>query len=417
MWVALNKKNIIIAISEKPFLITGLEVQNIENDKPKSEWHKLIGKKLPTKLKQTKDLRVAFVCNWNDNCGISTYSKYLIDATIPKVKEVHVFSEISKDIENEPPFITRCWERGQSLKTLIDQLHAWKPDLVIIQHEFGIFPKATFFLQLLQGIEDLNYVITMHSIYEHLDKSICTAAVKNIVVHTKEGKDILNKLGNSNNIYVIPHGCVKYDDSQKGELWNIFQTPYTIVQFGFGFFYKGVDKMLDAIHYLKTHDKKFHEIFYCYLCSDNSHTGMVHQQYYDFLMKKINDLSLQDNAVIIRKYQSDQMINNYLRTAKIAAFHYVGDPKNIVYGASGAIRIAMACGTPVVASNCHQFDDLQGVVPRPKDYVELAKEIDEIFSNEKHKLNLIKKANDYIDNNNWDITADRYIDLYYQINP
>jgi glycosyltransferase involved in cell wall biosynthesis len=94
----------------------------------------------------------------------------------------------------------------------------------------------------------------------------------------------------------------------------------------------------------------------------------------------------------------------------------VSDPKNMVYGASGAIRVAMACGTPVVASNCHQFDDLEGVVPRPKDYIELAKEIDEIFSNEKYKLSLVKKANNYIDDNNWDITADRYINLYYQIN-
>lgn len=416
MWVAVNKKNLVIAISEKPFAITGLEVKEIESSEPKSNWHKLIGKILKQELKQSKDLRIAFICNWNDCCGISTYSKYLIDATIPKVKDVHVFSEIVPEAKDDPKFVTRCWERGQSLKPLVDKLKAWKPDLIILQHEFGIFPKATYFLQLLQGIEDIPYVVTMHSIYEHLDKSVCTAAVKNIVVHSNEGKDVLKRLGNANNIYVIPHGCVKYDSTQKGELWNIFQTPYTIVQFGFGFFYKGVDRMLDAIHYLKKSDKKFENIFYCYLCSDNAHTSLVHHQYHDFLMKKIDELDLHDNAVIIRKFQTDQMINSYLRTAKIAAFHYVSDPKNMVYGASGAVRIAMACGTPVVASNCHQFDDLNGVVPRPKDYIELAKEIDEIFSNDKHKQALIKKANDYIDNNSWDITADRYINLYYKMN-
>jgi glycosyltransferase involved in cell wall biosynthesis len=415
MWVAVNKKNVIIAISEKNFSITGYEVKEVDTE-IKSNWTKLIGKKLPQTLKQSKDLKIAFICNWNDCCGISTYSKYLIEATIPKVKEVHVFSEIVQDTQNDPNFVTRCWERGQSLKGLVDKLQAWEPDLVIIQHEFGIFPKATYFLQLLQGIEDISYVVTMHSIYEHLDKSVCTAAVKNIIVHTEEGKNILRKLGNANNIYVIPHGCVQYDDSLKGELWNIFQTPYTIVQFGFGFFYKGVDRMLDALHYLKKFDKKFQNIFYCYLCSDNVHTSLVHQQYYDFLMRKIDELSLHDNAVIIRKFQTDQMINSYLRTAKIAAFHYVSDPKNMVYGASGAIRVAMACGTPVVASNCHQFDDLEGVVPRPKDYIELAKEIDEIFSNEKYKLSLVKKANNYIDDNNWDKTSDRYINLYYQVN-
>jgi polysaccharide biosynthesis protein PslF len=415
MWIALNKKNIIMAISEKPFSITGFTTKEVDID-AKTDWHTLIGKKhIIGDPKKPHNLKIAFICNWNDPCGISTYSKYLVDAVIPKVSEVHIFSEIAPEINDDPPFVTRCWERGKSLKPLIDKLHAYQPDFIVIQHEFGIFPKATFFLQLLQGIEDIPYIVTMHSVYEHLDKAVCTAAVKNIVVHSEEGKNVLKRLGNNNNIYVIPHGCVEYPDNDKGELWNIFQTPYAIVQFGFGFFYKGVDRVLDAIHYLKNSDKKFQEIFYCYLCSDNYHTSLVHAQYYDFLMKKIEDLHLEDNAVIIRKYQSDQMIKSYLRTAKLAVFPYVGDPKNMVYGASGAVRIAMACGTPVIASSCHQFDDLEGVVPRPHDYLSLAKEIDKVFSNESYKKKIIKDTDDYVDKNNWDVTAERYINLYYSV--
>ncbi len=416
MWVALNKKKIVAALSEHPFSMTGYTVQQIELEKSKEEWHNLMGKKLNLgDAKEVKDLKVAFVCNWNDNCGISTYSGYLVDALKNKVKELHVFSEEGENRKDDPPYVTRCWKRGTSLKGLIDKLVAWAPDFIIVQHEWGIFPKATYFLQFLQGIEDMPYVVTMHSVYEHLDKAICTSAVKNMVVHSEEGKQILKKLGNTNNIFVIPHGCVEFADEDKTELWNIFQTPYPIVQFGFGFFYKGVDRVLDAIHYLKRSDPKFKEIFYCYLCSDNVHTSIVHTQYYDFLVKKIDELKLHDNAVIIRKYQTEQMIKNYLRTAKIAVFPYVGDPKNMVYGASGAIRVAMACGIPVIASSCHQFDDLEGVIPRPANFAELADEIDEIFSNEAHKKNIQERAKRYIKDNNWDVSADRYIKLYYEI--
>lgn len=416
MWVALNKRNAIIALSEHPFSMTGYNVHQVELEEPKEQWHSMIGKKLNLgETKNVKDLKIAFICNWNDCCGISTYSGYLVDSLITKVKELKVFSEIGEGQKDDEPYVLRCWKRGTSLKPLIDKLIEWAPDFIIIQHEFGIFPKATFFLQLLQGIEDIPYVVVMHSVYEHLDKAVCTSAVKNIVVHSDEGKKVLKRLGNANNIFVVPHGCVEYKEEEKTELWNIFQTPYAIVQFGFGFFYKGVDRVLDAVHYLKKSDAKFKDIFYCYLCSDNYHTSVIHAQYYDFLIKKIDELGLHDNAVIIRKFQTDQMIRNYLRTAKVAVFPYVSDPKNMVYGASGAIRIAMACGTPVVASSCHQFDDLEGVVPRPRDYIELAKEIDEIFSNEKHKKELIKKSDEYVLNNNWDITADRYINLYYQI--
>jgi glycosyltransferase involved in cell wall biosynthesis len=417
MWVAVSKKNVVVALSDQPFLMTGYEVKEIETDEPRSNWQSIIGKKIRSnETKAIKDLKVAFVCNWNDNCGISTYSGFLVEALRKQVKEVHIFSEKGEGRDDDPPYVSRCWQRGTSLKALSEKIKEWGPDLIIIQHEFGIFPKATYFLQFLQGIEDVPYVVTVHSVYEHLDKSVCTSAIKNIVVHSQQGKDVLHRLGNTNNIYVIPHGCLEYQEEERTELWNIFQTPYTIVQFGFGFFYKGVDRVLDAIHYLKKSDKKFKDIFYCYLCSDNYHTSIVHAQYYDFLLKKIDDLDLHDNAVIIRKFQTEQVIKNYLRTAKISVFPYIGDPRNMVYGASGAIRIAMACKTPVIASSCHQFDDLEGVVPRPGNYMELAKEIDEVFSNEGHRKNLIEKADKYITDNNWDVSAERYLNLYYQIN-
>lgn len=417
MWVALNKKNIITALSEHLFSMTGYTVQQIDLKDPKDQWHSLIGKKLSLgDTKDIKDLRIAFICNWNDSCGISTYSGYLVNALINKVKELRVFSESGEDRTDDPPYVTRCWKRGNSLKALVDKLAEWSPDFIIIQHEYGIFPKATFFLQFLQGIEDIPYVVMMHSVYEHLDKAICTSAIKNIVVHSDEGKQVLKKLGNINNVFVVPHGCIQFKEEEKTELWNIFQTPYAIVQFGFGFFYKGVDRVLDAIHYLKKSDPKFKEIFYCYLCSDNYHTSVVHAQYYDFLIKKIDELKLHDNAVIIRKFQTEQMIKNYLRTAKVAVFPYVGDPKNMVYGASGAIRVAMACGIPVIASSCHQFDDLEGIVPRPANFAEIADEIDEIFSNEAHRKGILENSKKYIEENTWDISADRYIKLYYQIN-
>jgi len=411
MWVALNKKNIIMAISEQPFNIANCTVKEVKNSVANCSG--LIGKKFSSgEKKQPKDLRIVFICNWNENCGISTYSRYLVEALMPKVKSVTVLSELAKDMD-DPPFVVRCWERGTSLKSLVDKISAMEPDFVIIQHEFGIFPKATYFLQLLQGLNDIPYIVTMHSVYEHLDKSVCTSAIKNIVVHSQEGKNVLKSLGNTNEIIVIPHGCVEFED--KGELWNIFQTPYTIMQFGFGFFYKGVDKVLDAIHYLKNSDKKFSDIFYCYLCSDNFHTNVVHAQYYEFLLKKIDELNLHDNAVIIKKFQTEEIIKNYLRTAKLSVFPYISDPRNTVYGASGAIRVAMACGSPVIASSCHQFDDLEGVIPRPNTYLDLAKEIDKVFSNEKYRNELKIKASKYIKDNTWSITADRYINAFYSV--
>jgi glycosyltransferase involved in cell wall biosynthesis len=414
MYVACDENNVIMAVADTPITITGLTTHKFK-EIPKKEWSKWIGKSLVEKRKKEADsLRIAFICNWNDPCGISTYSKYLLEAIRPKVKEIAVFSEIvTEPTSEDEEFVVRCWKRGESMKQAINQVLAWKPDFVIVQHEFGIFPKATFFLQMLQMLEKTPYIVTVHSVYEHLDKSVCTSAIKNIVVHSHQGEQVLRKLGNNSRVFVIPHGCVRYEEKDRTELWNIFHTPYALVQFGFGFFYKGVDVVLDAVAHLKTSQPdKYKDIFYLYLCSDNSHANHIHAQYYNFLLKKVEDLGIEDNTAIIRKFQSDQALNSYLRTAKIALFPYVINPHNTVYGASGALRVAMANGIPVIASNSHLFDDMEGVIPRPTNYIELAKEIDRIFSSHVHKESLLGRINNYIEQNTWPVTADRYLKLY-----
>ncbi len=414
MYIAYNKHRIVVGASSHHFAIKDCTVEHVPHMSRK-DVAKLIGKPLEVlePKKQPHELRVACICNWNDACGISTYTKFLIDALAPKVKEVRIFSE-----ENDNPTypdderVVRCWKRGRSMKSCVEQVLAWKPDYIIIQHEFGIFPKAPHFLQMLQMLDRTRYAITLHSVYQHLDKTICTSAIKNIIVHSEEGKACLRRLGHDQNIFIVPHGCVQYNDVT--ELWNIFQVPYVLVQFGFGFFYKGVDRAIEAISLLKQQEK-FKDIFYVYLCSDSGHFDGVHNQYYAFLMDKIKELGLEENVSIIRKFHSEKTINNYLRTAKIALFPYMTDPNHVVFGASGAIRVAMANGIPVIASKSHMFDDLEGVLPRPDSAEELAKEIDEIFSNEQYRNELKEKTNRHIQANTWDVAAEKYLEVYQSL--
>jgi glycosyltransferase involved in cell wall biosynthesis len=403
IYASINSRGIITSISKRPFIVEGQETIKLN----KKYNIKLIGKKLPKE--KIEGLKVALICNWEDKCGISTYTKFLVNSLTPKVKEIKIFAE-----DNGTKFEDRraiaCWQRGKSMEHAINLVLKWEPDIVLIQHEFGIFPKATYFLQMLQLLDGVPCVTTLHSVYEHLDKAVCTSSIKNIIVHSKEGKKVLELLGNKNNITVVPHGCLPISENE--ELWNCFQTPYVIFQFGFGFFYKGVEVALDAIHHLKTTDPKFKNIFYCYLCSESDHCGNIHQNYYQHLQDKIEKLGLRDNVVILRGFYSDQELDYFLRTVKIAIFPYVTDLNNVVYGASGAIRIAMKNNLPVIASQSHLFDDLEGVVPRPKGHLALAHEIDKIFSDEKYKIQIMQQSAEFLKQNSWESVADKYLEVF-----
>lgn len=415
MFISFDANRVITVVSDHPISVDGETTRelNIRDGKH------LVGKKLPQKytksedyvVKPTSELRVAIVCNWLTKCGISTYSKYLVDAIKPLVSEVRIFSEHSTSITGEDgPEVDRCWNRGECLVPLADRILDWNPDFIIIQHEYGIFPNLFYFMQLMQKLENVPYVVTLHSVYEHLDKIVYSNSIKNIVVHSKQGKEVLLKHGHNSDIHVIPHGCVAFDEVP--EVWNLCHNPYTIVQFGFGFQYKGVDRALDAIHHLKTTDKKFENIFYMYLLSENEHTRHVHNEYYKTLTDKIKALDLDRNVAILRKFQTDQMLNLYLRLAKLAIFPYINNPNNTVFAASGAIRIAMANKTPVIASESHLFDDLEGVVPRPTNHLGLAKEIDEIFSNGLYRQAIVQREHDFISRTSWESAALAYLEIY-----
>ena len=419
LYLSYDKNYIVRSISTTPVIAEGQTRKRIVGG---SNLRHLVGRKVPCNMLDSKDLnikkinelRVAVVCNWNDKCGISTYTRYLIDSIKGKVAEIKIFSEHTEDqTEEDENFAERCWTRGDNLLPLAENILGWKPDFIIIQHEFGIFPNAFRFMQFMEALNGTPYVVAMHSVYEHLDKLVYTEACKNIIVHSQKAKDTLKKLGNTREIHVIPHGCIEINE--KEELWNIMRSPYTIMQFGFGFEYKGVERAISAIAHLKRNDTKFENILYFFLWSTNSHNLANQNEYYDKLISLAEKEGVRDNITILRKYQSDRMLSLYLRLAKMVIFPYVINGDNKVYGASGAIRIAMAHGKPVIASDSHLFDDLQGIVPRPSNHLELAEVIDSIFSDDEKRDEVVKRSLDYVKTHSWDYSADKYLELYEKI--
>lgn len=374
----------------------------------------LVGKKI--NFNHTDKIRVAVICNWNDQCGISTYSQYLITELSKKVDDIKIFSEDKGNYRCESGLnVEYTWNRAQSMVSTIKKVLEWKPTVVLIQHEFGIFPKASHFFTMMEMLSSVPTVVTLHSVYEHLDKSVCTSIINNIIVHSESGLKCLREtLGHKRqNIFVVPHGCVDLGEVKPN--FNQFGVHYPIIQFGFGFGYKGVDVALEAVSILKKRNSKYNDIFYCYLCSESKHAKNTHDTYYRSIKNKIKELDLESNATIQRGFFTDTELNQFLRTARLSIFPYITDKNNKVYGASGAIRIAMANSSPVIASSSHMFDDLEGVLPRPDGPEELADTIHQTFTNGKYKLNLLEKQRKYIKDNSWEKTADRYLEVFKKV--
>lgn len=200
MFILFDKDYIVKNISDTPVDVDGLQSLKI-NDIEQQYLENLIGNKLPKNIieennlithKKDSDIKVAIICNWKDKCGISTYSEYLHKELSKKVKETKIFSEITTDKTGEDEnFVDRCWKRGEDISDLSKKVLEWNPDFIIIQHEYGIFPNAFRFMQLMQNFQHIPYAVVMHSVYKHLDKVVYSECAKNIIVHSNNAKKTL----------------------------------------------------------------------------------------------------------------------------------------------------------------------------------------------------------------------------------
>jgi len=367
------------------------------------------------KCKHTKkpvgEIKLALVGNWKMRCGIATYSEHLWPEVVKHVGDFKLFiekNEISTgDIHQigdqiiPDSKVSICWKRGESLQTLVKELKEYDPDIIWFQHEFGLWPNASYWLAMMNQLSDYRVIVTMHSIFHHRDKTIVEAAMPEIVTHLEGGRAVLKEeKGISAKVHVIPHGCYIYDNER---LWNFYKSEKTFMQFGFGFRYKGWENSIRAAAILK---KKYPDAFFTGLFSESPYAKVEHQIYYNELMRMVDDLDLTENVALIRGYQSDATIDSFLRTNQATLFPYVSHPEHEVFGASGAARLAMSKGLPVITSSVNHFSDLPTIKADSPE--EIAAALEHLFANPSAKEKQIQTQTSYLNDNTWEKIGLRY---------
>ena len=366
--------------------------------------------------KPASQMKIALVSNWKMQCGIASYAENLWSKVIKHVGDFKLFTEYNENptgLLNQMddqiiPLdkIAPCWERGQSLKSLIKEIKDYDPDIVWIQHEFGLWPNAAYWLSMMSQLSSYRVIVTMHSVFHHKDKTIIEAAIPEIAVHLQGAYDIL-KLEKKvpGEVYVLPHGC--FPCTNKEKLWNFYKSEHTFIQFGFGFRYKGWENSIKAAAILKD---KFPDVFFTGLFSESPHNTGEHQIYYSELMELVEELGVQENVAILRGYQSEETLDSYLRTNQATLFPYIAQPNHEVWGASGAARMAMTKALPVVTSSVNHFSDLPTIKANsPED---IAKALEILFIDPLAREAQIAKQISYLDENTWENIALRYVSLF-----
>lgn len=418
------KNNRVIIISNEPIKHNDLTIIEIPDELDHVSAEELMtgarfsNQKLHSKLakKPAKEMKIALVGNWKMRCGIATYSENLWPQVVKHVGDFKLFIE-NNDVTTgdvteigsqkiDPSKVVACWKRGESLKELVDELKAYEPDVIWIQHEFGLWPHAGRWLSFMSQLTDYRVIVTMHSVFHHKDKTIVEAAIPEIVVHLEGGKKVLKEEKQiPGAVYVIPHGCFPCNNRDK--LWNFYKSEKTFMQFGFGFRYKGWENAIKATAILK---QKYPDVFFTGLFSESPHNQAEHSFYHNELMQLVKNLGVEENVAIIRGYQSEETLDSYMRTNQATLFPYISHPAHEVFGASGAARIAMSKGLPVVTSSVNHFSDLPTIKADSPEHI--AEALEKLFLDASYREAQVNKQISYLTENTWENVGLKYVSLF-----
>lgn len=298
-------------------------------------------------------MRVAYITPWGSHNSIASYAAELISRiNLPH----HIFAEIDPKIDTVEEGVTRCWQRGEPLDDLAAQIFGYEPDVVYIEHQYGLFPDQAEWLGLLEQLASTNakVFVKMHSVYKrpinllfgYTEDPKYLKSIPHSIVHTPGAAEVLAARGLTN-VSVIPHGINEPIYRQP------LSKPY-LFSFGHGAPYKGLETTIAVVQDLK---KTFPEVLYLGVFNSDS---IPSQFYMNKILAGIGDQGLQDNIIIFAAYKPLDTLRRFAQWCSVGLFTY-NKYDTDSYGASGAARTAIGWGLPIVTSDCSLFSDLEGV--------------------------------------------------------
>lgn len=158
-------------------------------------------------------MEICFVSTFPpQQCGIGTYTQNLRNALIARGHSVYVLAEVEGQETARDTGVFRVWNRRADYDvTILRTIKSspTKPDIVHIQHEYGIFRNDARLRALESGLIEMGipYVITLHTVFNDLGPIPSIYGRGVIIVHTEIAKTmIVSRTSLLNDIVVIPHG-------------------------------------------------------------------------------------------------------------------------------------------------------------------------------------------------------------------
>ena len=352
-------------------------------------------------------------------CGVGVYTSKLLREVKKHIEAFVIGPRGSSADFIAESFIFRKHE--DYAKELFSYAKELNPDVVHIQHEYGIWGYGEEFFKLLNLLKklDAKIVITMHSVDHPLRKENVVAynrkigeIVDAIIVHsTLQEFELAIQGVEHKKIRVIPHGTdiLKPIKSEKAK--EKLGISEEIKTFGYVGFIRRDKRLVDLVYALEIIKKKMKNVL---LIIAGKPQRKVHEEHYLKNLKPI--IEGRNDVLHVNKFLSEEEFILYMSALDVVVFPYVGLSERRRYAVSGAFHHALSLAKAIVASRTPRLYEYLLLAPEltfiPGDYKTLAEKVLLLFQSKEIYQKILEKIRDYAQKTSWREVAKQHISLY-----
>ncbi len=301
-------------------------------------------------------------------CGLATFSNDLVNSLrfSPLIAEAQVVA-VSPEPKQifAPPVIAAIQKQDQKdYRRVAKLVNKLEPDVVMIQHEYGIFGGkfGAYILDFTDALQ-VPFAVTLHTVLTDHEpgqarvlKALCAQADQ-VLVFTQRAKQLIlaADLVTEEKINVVPHGAppeiTKLSDARANARPKR-KTKFVVSSFGLLAPRKGLELTIEAVAKVAAKHPEIRLII----------AGQIHpevlrkegNQYHDSLQGLVKKLKLDDQVFFDKRFLGIEDLADLLNKTDLFVSAYRGKEQIV----SGALSFAIAAGCACVSTPYRYAEDM-----------------------------------------------------------
>ena len=361
-----------------------------------------------------RKLSLGWVSTYNARCGIATYSEHLLEFFDKSVFEITILADDQEAIGADPDNIVRLWSKGSGgLARIRTYLITNRFDAAVFQYNFAFFDLSDFSDTLIElsnagintfiifhrtrDLENYRSLVSQQKIKEALQS--CTR----IVVHGLEDVNRLRRFGVTENVVLLAHGVIDRPASNMDAVRSLLGlSDFSPVIGTFGFLLPGKG-LTELIHSFALMLRAYPAAYLLMLNAD--YPNVESQEQRERCLALVRLLELEGHLRLINEFLDIEETLFLLSACDAIVFPYQRSEES----ASGAVRLGLAAGRPVLTTPLSIFSDLSEIVYQLPgiEAREIAEGILSLLDNEDRKTEILQRQQDWVRANSWAAQAAR----------